>query len=345
MTLHENPSLFRQAIQATTQRMGNQGKQIPEIFVEKDYWVTLALHRIFHGEAKDFAIFKGGTALSKCHRLIERFSEDIDMVVVRVKGDNGNTLKRKLKSLSGSIEDIMPEIDVPGVTNKKGMIRKTVHDYPKQDVQGIYGQVGKNITIESSWLGTFEPHVKSTVSCYITEMMKATGQQALIAQYGMQPFEVQVLSKERTFCEKIMSLVRFSYTDNPYDDLSQKIRHAYDLNRMLENEEIAGFFKGTAFDDMLNIVGNDDVLGFKNNNHWLSHHPAEALIFKSPAETWEKIRGTYQTTFKDMVTGTLPPEQELVNTLKQIAERLKTVTWSVQPREPGAGNTTDEGGK
>lgn len=87
MTLHENPTLFTQAIQASTQRLEQQGKEIPQIFIEKDYWVTLALHRIFHGDAKDFAIFKGGTALSKCHRLIERFSEDIDMVVVRAESD------------------------------------------------------------------------------------------------------------------------------------------------------------------------------------------------------------------------------------------------------------------
>lgn len=330
MTLHENESLFRQAILATSQRMGQLGKQIPEIFVEKDYWVTLALHRIFHGKAKNFAIFKGGTALSKCHRLIERFSEDIDMVVVREEGDNGNTLKRKLRVISESVEDIMPEVDVPGITNKKGMIRKTVHDYPKANLQGIYGQVGKDITIESSWLGTFEPHVKSTVNSYISEMMEATGQQALIEMYGMSPFLVQVLSKERTFCEKIMSLVRFSYTDNPYDDLSKKVRHAYDLNRMLTNEEVAVFFNSNAFNEMLNNVGTDDVQGFKNNNQWLSFHPAEALIFQSPGKTWENIRGTYQTTFKDMVTGSLPTEDEIVETLKIISERLNKMAWLVQ---------------
>ena len=46
----------------------------------------LVLHRIFQSETGAFAVFKGGTALSKCHRLIERFSEDIDMVVIE-QGD------------------------------------------------------------------------------------------------------------------------------------------------------------------------------------------------------------------------------------------------------------------
>jgi predicted nucleotidyltransferase component of viral defense system len=182
MRLHEDQALFNQAIQATAQRMAAQGKEIPEIFIEKDYWVTVALHLIFHGGAKEFAIFKGGTALSKCHRLIERFSEDIDMVVVRTEGDSANTLKNKLRAISKSVEPVLPEIEQIGITNKKGMIRKTVHQYPKTGLQGVYGQIGQDITIESSWLATFEPHVKSLVSCYITEMMEASGQKALIEQ-------------------------------------------------------------------------------------------------------------------------------------------------------------------
>ena len=66
MILHENTTLFSQAIRATAQRMG-----IQEIYVEKDYWVTLALKAIFTNDIGEDVVFKGGTALSKCHRLIE----------------------------------------------------------------------------------------------------------------------------------------------------------------------------------------------------------------------------------------------------------------------------------
>ena len=69
MKLHENKQLFRQAVQFTSQQMN-----IPEIYVEKDYWVTFALHTIFNDEIGKHTIFKGGTALSKCFNLIERFS-------------------------------------------------------------------------------------------------------------------------------------------------------------------------------------------------------------------------------------------------------------------------------
>jgi len=146
----------------------------------------------------------------------------------------------------------------------------------------------------------------------------------------MLPFEVRVLGTERTFSEKIMSLVRFSYTDNPYDNLSQKIRHVYDLHMILRNDEMASFFNSNAFYEMINAVGNDDMQGFKNNNQWLAYHPAEALIFKFPADTWNKIRRTYQTTFKDMVTGWLPSEEDLIATLNSISKRLENINWNVK---------------
>lgn len=50
--------------------------------VEKDFWICWALNRIFTDEQlRNQLIFKGGTSLSKCYHLIERFSEDIDLIL------------------------------------------------------------------------------------------------------------------------------------------------------------------------------------------------------------------------------------------------------------------------
>ena len=69
MRLHQNKTLFRQAVQFTSDQM-----QIPSIYIEKDYWVTFALHSIFKSPIGSDTVFKGGTALSKCFNLIDRFS-------------------------------------------------------------------------------------------------------------------------------------------------------------------------------------------------------------------------------------------------------------------------------
>jgi len=49
--------------------------------IEKDWWVTLTLKALFQTEFAEHLVFKGGTSLSKCWKLINRFSEDIDIVI------------------------------------------------------------------------------------------------------------------------------------------------------------------------------------------------------------------------------------------------------------------------
>lgn len=71
MWLHKNKDDFAEAVQAVS-----RGLNISPVLVEKDYYVTLVLKRI--NEEISGLIFKGGTSLSKCHKAIDRFSEDID---------------------------------------------------------------------------------------------------------------------------------------------------------------------------------------------------------------------------------------------------------------------------
>src|SRR4051812_39488414 len=152
--LHENPELFRDAVLAAAQQFG-----IQEIYIEKDYWVTVALETIFKSEMAGQAVFKGGTALSKCYRLIERFSEDIDIVVLQYPGENDNRLKKRIRDVSKLVEGVMPEVEIAGITNKLGQIRKTAHTYSKENFSGSFGQVRENIVLEVTWLGNFEPFV------------------------------------------------------------------------------------------------------------------------------------------------------------------------------------------
>jgi hypothetical protein len=70
----------------------------------------------------------------------------------------------------------------------------------------------------------------------------------------MLPFAIKVLDIRRTFCEKIMSLVRFSYDTDPFVSIANKIRHTYDLYNLLQLPEIDKFFTGDAFIELLNTV-------------------------------------------------------------------------------------------
>lgn len=324
MKLHENKTLFRQAVQFTADQM-----KIPAIYVEKDYWVTYVLFTIFNNEIGKDIVFKGGTALSKCYYMIERFSEDIDLVVLRREGDSNNKLTTKIRTIGDVVKVVLPEVSIEGITQKMGMNRKSAHTY-NREFTGAYGQVRDVIVVEATWLGYHEPYTTKSIVSFVGQMILDQNQLEIARENGLLPFELLVLEPVRTICEKIMSLVRFSYGENPLSDLKQKIRHTYDLHQLLNQEEFYTFFQSTAFDEMLLKVANDDVASFKNNNQWLVYHPNEALIFKDLENVWNELKTIYNGDFKNLVYGELPNEEAVLDTLKLIKERLKTITWTIR---------------
>lgn len=323
MRLHENEQLFRQAISATADKLG-----IDVVFVEKDYWVTYALKEIFNSKASEYTVFKGGTSLAKCYNLIDRFSEDIDLVVLKSDGDSNNRLTTKIKTIGEVVSVVLPEVQIDGITRKMGMNRKTAHSFPKL-FKGNFGQVRSEIIVEATWLGYYEPYTTRQISTLVAEMMFKTKQDAIADEYDLMPFEVRVLEPIRTICEKIMSLVRFSYTENPIADLGRKIRHTYDLHQLLQQEEFQEFFYSEKFDLMLLKVASDDIVSFKSNNKWLEHRPENAIIFANLYETWNAIKNIYVNNFSDLVYGNFPDESEIYKTLQLIRDRLSKVDWKI----------------
>lgn len=81
MNLHKDTKAFQNAIQIT-----GQGLNIAPEFIEKDYWISLILKRLSESKYINSVVFKGGTSLSKGHKLINRFSEDVDVAVIITHG-------------------------------------------------------------------------------------------------------------------------------------------------------------------------------------------------------------------------------------------------------------------
>jgi hypothetical protein len=77
-------------------------KALPEMEIEKDWWVVQTLAAVFSLDCANHLIFKGGTSLSKGWDIIHRFSEDIDLALDReFLGFSGElsktTIKKKLR--------------------------------------------------------------------------------------------------------------------------------------------------------------------------------------------------------------------------------------------------------
>jgi len=94
-----------------------------------------------------WAVFKGGTALSKCYNMIERFSEGIDLVVLRREGESDNKMSTKIRQIGKVLCAVLPEVEIEGLTHKMGMNRKTAHTYNKE-FEGNYGHVRDEIVLE-----------------------------------------------------------------------------------------------------------------------------------------------------------------------------------------------------
>lgn len=99
MNLHLDHEAFSELIIAASNEL-----HIPPGIIEKDYYVTLALKEL--ASRVKGMVFKGGTSLTKCYQILDRFSEDID-ISYAVEGIPGESRKRQLKkAVVSSVEAI-----------------------------------------------------------------------------------------------------------------------------------------------------------------------------------------------------------------------------------------------
>ncbi|MDP3443644.1 MAG: nucleotidyl transferase AbiEii/AbiGii toxin family protein, partial [Ignavibacteria bacterium] len=246
MTLHENPALFSELITLSADMLGMR-----EIYIEKDYWLCMILRNLAHADPEIFnhVVFKGGTALSKAHKLIHRFSEDIDLAYI-AEGLSGNQIKNKLKAVERVLlPDILNVIENHPQESKGSSLRKTVHHYPRI-AQGQFGDAVDVLIVELNAFANPTPFSRKNISTYIAEFLLSKGVNDLIEQYGLESFEVNVLETQRTLCEKISAVARASYEGQDY--LQAKIRHFYDIYWLLKDPKTYQFLQSDAFGKMMN---------------------------------------------------------------------------------------------
>ena len=103
--LHENKEEFRNAVLFAAEQ-----NRLAPAAVEKDYYVTLILKGL--KERLPFIVFKGGTSLSKCHKVINRFSEDIDVTIdTKLSQGQMGKVKDAIKSVAEELGVTIPNID------------------------------------------------------------------------------------------------------------------------------------------------------------------------------------------------------------------------------------------
>jgi predicted nucleotidyltransferase component of viral defense system len=141
-------------------------------------------------------VFKGGTSLSKGYRLINRFSEDIDIAMIEEKL-SGNALKSKIRTIEKEItaDSDFAEIVLPNITSKDSLFRKSVFEYPSLISSILNRNTTKRIIIEINSFDNPYPYLQQEITSFITEFLLITSQTKAIEEYGLQSFSLNVLDK------------------------------------------------------------------------------------------------------------------------------------------------------
>lgn len=316
MRLHEDAEAFSELVQATAEAVG-----LPQVYIEKDYWVTKALKHLSESAHVNDVVFKGGTSLSKAYRLVERFSEDIDLAVFA--GDKGDSARKTLlKGVEAVVASGLAEIDDDPRVSKGSKYRKTVYRYPRSVGSAEFGQASPELMIEVNAFTHPEPYELRRIQTLIAETLPKLERADLIAQFGLENFSVNVLSVRRTLVEKMLGLIKDSYNENPAARLSDRIRHLYDITLILRQDEYRAFVQSDEFMSLCEICIADEKAGFFEYSDCFEKPLADAPLF-SDFEKWRTpLEATYRGIFADLVFGEMPEMDEIVQALAFLNENI-----------------------
>ncbi|MBL8227371.1 MAG: nucleotidyl transferase AbiEii/AbiGii toxin family protein [Bryobacterales bacterium] len=258
MTYASDLKDFDDLVRATAADIG-----LPPDAVEKDYYVVRAL-QVLQGELAGRFLFKGGTSLSKGWGLIDRFSEDIDLLFRREhQGEPVGTkaMDRLLKQAQDAVGN------APGFTLKdskasKGLRRASSFVYPRQ--HKAVAPIGDTVLLEMGCRGGTQPSQHRAIRAFVTGFLEKRGETGIAGD--LTAFEVECLDVTRTFVEKLFAVCAAFARDR----CTGRTRHYYDLYQLAELPQVKDFLQSTLYAEVYS-----DVRVF-SEEHWTgSVYPPE----------------------------------------------------------------------
>lgn len=222
--LHNDRELFEQLILRTSESLGIKAE-----IIEKDYYVTLFLKELVSVSPE--IIFKGGTSLSKCYHLIDRFSEDIDLNIETETKPSESRRKHLKSSIVSVIDKLGFTLTNPENVKSRRDYNRYIIDYPS--VLGA-SYLKEMLIVETAVYQRAYPTVRKTAGSLIYDFLSANGFDDFIRQYSLEPFELNVQSAERTMIDKLYALADYYLAGTT----AEHSRHIYDIYKLLSVVEI-----------------------------------------------------------------------------------------------------------
>jgi hypothetical protein len=218
----------------------------------------------------------------------------------------------------------LEEIVIPGITSKGSHYHKAFYAYPRAVATEQVGAIkAGQLLVEINSFANPYPSQKCTLSSFLTEFIIQSGNEGLIEQYEMQPFEVTVLDKRRTLTEKLVSLLRCSLANNPMPELSAKIRHFYDLYFLLHDTETHTYLQSEDFKADLKALFDHDQQEFEKPDGWQGKTMGDSPLLADFHAVWNNLQSLYLRELPDLAYQEIPSAEEIENSIISILSTIK----------------------
>ncbi len=311
---------------------------IDSVIIEKDFWVCWILRRLFMSSSiAEQVIFKGGTSLSKCFGLINRFSEDIDLILdYRALGNSldpyGNYSRSKQNRINKVIlnqaHDYLRNVFVPALRES---MQQQIPDEPweleldsvePEKIWFFYPSVVANelsyirkaILLEVGPHAARVPHQKYHISPLASQVVPD--------QFNAPRVEVTAIEPWRSFWEKVTILHENAHRPVESPMPNAYSRHYYDVVMMSGNKNV--------FRESLNRLSLlDDVIAHKNRfyyrgwSHFDTARPPTLCLLPQHDVHQRQLRQDYQA-MQSMFTGEAPVWDVVLDELAQLEQKINT---------------------
>ncbi|MEI7677548.1 MAG: nucleotidyl transferase AbiEii/AbiGii toxin family protein [Bacteroidales bacterium] len=302
--------------------------------IEKDWWVTLALKALFTSSYSSFIVFKGGTSLSKCWNLIDRFSEDIDLAIDReFLGFHGDLTKRdigkKLRKAScafirGELRDELERCILnEGVEREKFTLEVHITKESNVDPETLFlhyesvldnsDYIFNTVKIEIGSRSLTEPTEEVSIRSIIGEFLPNS-------EFADNPTVVKAVLPKRTFLEKAFLLHELFQSNTHNAEIIRMSRHLYDLEKLMDTTFCKDFLKDkTLYNE---IIQHREKFTSMSNVDYSTHQPS-TINFTPPDSNLKEWEKDYLIMQENMIYGKSLSFRQLIIRIQELNDRFK----------------------
>lgn len=308
--------------------------------IEKDWWVTTVLYAMFSLPYTKHLSFKGGTSLSKCWHLIDRFSEDIDIAIDREYLGFSGTLSKtqisdKLRRATCTFvretmqHDLAEQLYKNGIAKDKFQVNVDITPVSTTDPETININYDSVLTLSiDGENGLYVlPKIKVEVSGRsMNELVSEVPVDSMIDQvYPKAPFaepkfNVLAVLPERTFLEKLFLLHEEFSKPKELIRVERMSRHMYDIGQILKTP----IAEKAIHDEQLyhQVVEHRRTFIGLRGFDYDTLYPVTLNIIP-PDSIIDQWKVDYESMRLHMIYGESISFEELVNNLKDLNDRIK----------------------